>query len=268
MTDLRGAKSATAAAATLRAHPAAASAIASCLNAQAESRPRSTFGKAFGVSPLSEASRGPYVAALGALHVADELAKLGPDWEILHGVPAGERGGVIDHLAIGPAGVFALNVLHQQADTVTVRGDLLAINGVPRPHLALARDLATDAAVNLTRVTGLNVPVRGLIVYVAPQSVSVRDEPDDVGVTSDRTLCKWLATREHVLDAATVAAIADAAAEPSTWRGAAPHRAPGFDGTAFDALRVEVQRAWLARGFWGTALIAAAAIAAVQLFGA
>jgi hypothetical protein len=29
-----------------------------------------------------------------------------------------------------------------------------------------------------------------------------------------------------------------------------------------------VQRAWLARGFWGTALIAAAAIAAVQLFGA
>ncbi|GAA4162775.1 hypothetical protein GCM10022286_22210 [Gryllotalpicola daejeonensis] len=266
MTDLRGANSATAAATSLRAHPAAASAIASCLNAQAESRPRTLVGRTFGTSPLSEASRRPYIEALGELHVADELDKLGAGWVILHDVPCGERGAVIDHLAIGPAGVFAITVAHQQSDAVAVHGELLEINGLARPHLALARDLATEAAVSLTHAAGCNVPVRGLIVFIAPQSLSVRDEPDDVGVASDRSLLKWLAGREQVLDGAMVTAIADAAAEPATWRGAAPRRTPSYDSAAFDALCVEVQRAWLARGFWSTALIAAVAITAVQLF--
>jgi len=268
VTDLRGANSATAAATTLRAQPAAASVIAACLNAQAESRPRTMLGRTFGMSPLCEASRKPYLDALSELRVAEELDRLGSDWVILHGVPSGDRGRVIDHLAIGPAGVFAIDVIHQPADTITVRGDLLAINGLARPHLALARDVATDAAVNLTRVTGINVPVQGLLVFIGPQSLSVRDEPDDVGVTSDRGLTKWLAAREPVLGSAMVSAIADAACEPLTWRGAAIHRAPGFDADAFEALRIDVQRAWLARGFWGTALIAAAAIATAQLLGA
>jgi len=268
VTDLRGATSAAEATAALRERPAAASVIAACLNAQAETRPRSLFSRTFGVSPLSEASRRPYVAALGELHVADELAKLGPEWVILNAVPAGERGQTIDHLAIGPAGVFAIAVVHQPADAVTVRGDLLTINGIPRPHLAASRDVATDAAVSLTHATGRNVPVRGLVVFVAAQSVSVRDAPDDVGVTSDRGVQKWFSGRAQVLEAVDVKAIADAAAEPATWRGVPPHRTPGFDAAAFDALRVDVQRAWLARGFWGTAIIAGAAITAFQLFGA
>lgn len=268
MTELRGGDTATGAAGSLRAHPAAASVIAACLNAQAESRRRSIFGRAFGASPLCEASRQSYLDALSELHVAGELEKLGSGWTILHDVPVGERGEVIDHLAIGPAGVFALEVQHQQADTITVRGDVLTINGIARPHLDRSREIATEAAVNLTRAAGFNVPVQGLIVFVAPQSVSVHDEPDDVGVTSDRAVHRWLADREPRLDPTQVAMIADAAAEPATWRGAVPHRTPGFNADAFDALRVEVQRAWLARGFWGTALIAAAAVAAVQLFGA
>ena len=266
MTDLRGAKSTVEGALSLRSRPAAASVIATCLNAQAESRPRSVIGRVFGASPLSEASRRPFVEALGELHVVDELAKLGPAWEVLHEVPVGERGQVVDHLAIGPAGVFAVEVVHQPADAIAVRGDALTVNGVARPHLALCRDLATDAAVGLTRATGVNVPVRGLIVFVTPGALSVRDEPDDVGVTSDRGVHKWLAGRAHVLDAATVEAITDAAAAPTTWRGAASPRTPGFDAEAFDALRVEVQRAWLARGLWGAAVIAAAAIAALQIF--
>jgi hypothetical protein len=268
VTDLQGATSATGAAAALGARPAAASVIAACLNAQAETPPRSLLGRTFGASPLSEASRRPYVEALGALHVADELAKLGAEWQILNAVPVGERGQVIDHLAIGPAGVFAVAVVHQPADAVTVRGDVLEVNGVARPHLAFSRDLATNAAVSLTRATGLNVPVRGLVVFVAAQSVSVRDAPDDVGVTSDRALQKWFGGRDEVLDAMDVKMIADAAAEPATWRGATARRTPGFDADAFDALRVDVQRAWLARGFWSTALVAAAAVTAFQLFGA
>jgi hypothetical protein len=266
VTDLRGASSLEAT--ELQVRPAAASVIAACLSAQATAPRRSALGRAFGTSVLSDASRKPYVEALGELHVADELSRLGADWVILHDVPVGERGQVIDHLAIGPAGVFAIDIIHQPASWVTVRGDVLAINGAPRPHLIASRDLATDASVDLTLAAGINVPVSGLIVFVAPQSVSVRDAPDDVGVTSDRALQKWLAGRERILDSATVRRIADAAAEPRTWRGALPHRTPGFDAAAFDALRIDVQRAWLARGFWAAVLITAAAIAATQLLGA
>jgi hypothetical protein len=249
----------------LQVRPAAASVIAACLSAQAAAPRRSALGRTFGTSVLSDASRKPYVEALGELHVAGELTRLGRDWVILHDVPVGERGQKIDHLAIGPAGVFAIDVMHQPASWVTVRGDVLSVNGAPRPYLAASRDLATDAAVDLTLATGLNVPVSGLIVFVAPQTVSVRDEPDDVGVTSDRMLQKYLAGRVRVLDSKSVRTIADAAADPHTWRGALPHRTPGFDAAAFDALRIDVQRAWLARGFWAAVLITGAAVAAVQL---
>lgn len=242
--------------------------MAACLSAQAEAPRRSLFGRVFGASPLSEESRRWYVGALGELHVAGELDRLGPSWVVLHAVPVGEHGHIIDHLVIGPGGAFAISVVHHQDCAITVRGDLLAVNGVARPYLAASRDEATDAAVSLTRAAGFSVPVRGLLVFVAPHSVSVRDEPDDVGVTSDRALHKWLTSDELALDEDRVEAIAEAAVEPATWGWAASHlRSPAVDPEEFDALRVDIHRAWLARGFWSCALIGAAAVAAFQFFG-
>ncbi|MBG6212216.1 hypothetical protein RCH23_000129 [Cryobacterium sp. CAN_C3] len=37
------------------------------------------------------------------------LSKLGPEWTVLHAVPVGSGSSDIDHVVIGPAGVFTIN---------------------------------------------------------------------------------------------------------------------------------------------------------------
>ena len=49
------------------------------------------------------------IGADGEEPVAARLAKLGPDWRTIHAVPVGDRGSDIDHVVIGPAGVFTIN---------------------------------------------------------------------------------------------------------------------------------------------------------------
>lgn len=72
-------------------------------------RPRSVVGRAVGLHPLRAGARLPFARAIGARAVAQRLAALGPAWTVLHSVPAG-RGAGIDHLVVGPAGVFAITV--------------------------------------------------------------------------------------------------------------------------------------------------------------
>jgi len=271
VTDLRAAHDAAEGAQRrYEARQPAASAISACLAAQRQAPKRSAWAKLFGFGPLTEQSRKWYSNAIGEEHIADELAKLGPEWVILHAVPVGERGQAVNHLAIGPAGVFTIDAVHQHGSMIEVRRDArssqLYVNGAERPYIAQARNVATDAAVSLTRAVGMNVPVRGLLVAVAPKSLSVRDEPDDVGVASERSVRGWLAGAGRELSAAQIRTIADVAAQASTWRGATfQSRLPSFDPEVFDTLRIQVQRAWFARVVWAGALIAAAAITAVQM---
>jgi hypothetical protein len=270
VTDLRDARSATEGAEpALRAHQPAASVVSACLAAQARTPRRSRLSRIFGANPLNREARTWYAGAVTELRVAAELAKLGPEWVVLHGVPVGERGQIIDHLLIGPAGVFTVGLLRECDGDIEVRGEQLFVNGAARPYIWVSRDAATDASVRLTRATGVNVPVRGLLVAIGAHAVVVHGEPDDVVVTSERAVHKRLAGEAGQLDTAQIAAIADVASSASTWGGdAARRRLPVFDPEAFELLRIDVQRAWAARGFWGAATIAAAVITTMQLVAA
>ncbi len=46
-----------------------------------------------------------------------------PRWRVLHAIPVGERGSDIDHLAIGPAGVFTINAKYHAGAKIWVGGD-------------------------------------------------------------------------------------------------------------------------------------------------
>jgi hypothetical protein len=250
----------------LREHQPAASVVSACLAAQARTPRPSLVKRVFGMSPLNGESRKWYSGAVTELRVADELAKLGPDWVVLHGVPVGERGQTIEHLLIGPAGVFAVGLVHEQDGAIDVHDEQLFVNGAARPHIWMSRDIATEASVRLTRAAGTNVSVQGLLVTLGSRSLTVHSEPDDVGVTSARTLHKRLTGLPGRLDAGQVAALAEVASSAATWHAdAARRRIPIFDQAAFDGLRIDVQRAWAARGFWGAAVVAAAAVVASQI---
>ncbi|MEI2650145.1 MAG: nuclease-related domain-containing protein [Dermatophilaceae bacterium] len=60
--------------------------------------------------------------AWGEQRTAKALKTLPPEWTVLHDLPTGDGGTNIDHLVIGPGGVFLLDSKHWQGQ-VTVVGD-------------------------------------------------------------------------------------------------------------------------------------------------
>jgi len=100
-----------------------------------------------------------------------------------------------------------------------------------------------------------------VIVFVGVRRFTIRERPADVVVLRDWELTRWLARRPVTLGHIEVAAIADAAANPTTW-----HRTPNLepaDITAFTALRNEVDRAQRRRTGWRIGLLLALPVAAL-----
>src|SRR4051812_26505092 len=52
------------------------------------------------------------VGGRGEQLVGAELDRLPTGWRTLHAVPVGDRGSDIDHVVLGPGGVFTINAKH------------------------------------------------------------------------------------------------------------------------------------------------------------
>ena len=61
--------------------------------------------------------------------VAKRLAKLGEEWLVLHSIPVGDKGTDIDHLVMGPGGVFSLNTKNHSGQRVWVHTHAFRVNG-------------------------------------------------------------------------------------------------------------------------------------------
>lgn len=82
------------------------------------------------------------IGADGEAHVGAQLEKLArkdPRWRVLHAVPVGERGSDIDHVVIGPAGVFTINTKNHPGAKVWVGKDQLRVNGHTQPYIRNSR---------------------------------------------------------------------------------------------------------------------------------
>jgi hypothetical protein len=139
-------------------------------------------------------------------------------WRVIHSVPVGTRGSDIDHVVIGPGGVFTLNTKHHPRARISVRGDAMLVNGTRQPYLRNSRHEAERAARLLTAACGFPVEVTGVVVPVNASDVVVKQAPVGVHVVNRRRFGRWLRGRAHVLDAATIEVIYDVARRPSTWR--------------------------------------------------
>lgn len=117
--------------------------------------------------------------AIGERLVAQELRRLvhlDPRWGYLHSIPVGSNGSDIDHLVIGPGGVFALNAKYHQGARIWVGGDTVMVNGVRQPYIRNSRSEAKRVGRLLTQATGFHVAANGLVVPVgavtSPSSLS------------------------------------------------------------------------------------------------
>jgi hypothetical protein len=148
----------------------------------------------------------------------DRLAMRDPRWCVLHSIPVGDRSSDIDHLVIGPGGVFSLNAKHHPGAKIWVGGNTFMVNGVRQPYVRNSRHEAARASHLLTATCGFPVDVTGVVVPVNAGDIIIRKSPADVHVVGRRRLSRWLRRLEPLLDDVTVLAIYEIARRSTTWR--------------------------------------------------
>lgn len=165
------------------------------------------------------------VGADGEETVGGRLEKLAEHgWHVLHSVPVGRRGADIDHVLIGPGGVFTINTKNHPGRQVWVSANAIRVNGRPTDYLRKSRHEADRAEKLLFDATGLPVPVRPVLVFLTGSlipTVTIKRQPADVSVF-DRTVIPGVFRRApRRIDPASVAALFDAARRCTTWTSAA-----------------------------------------------
>lgn len=178
---------------------------------------RTFLARALGVHTEERAWR---VGADGEEKVAAQLAKLvakDPRWRVLHAVPVGENGSDIDHVVIGPGGVFTLNAKHHPGGKVWVAGSTFMVNGQRLPYLRNSRHEAARAGRLLSAAAGLPVTAVGVVVLVGVVDMTVKAAAEGAEIVYRRRLVPWLRRQAETLQPDQVDRIFEAARRSTTW---------------------------------------------------
>lgn len=120
--------------------------------------------------------------AAGEQEVGARLEKLkAKGWHVLHSVPVGTRGSDIDHLLIGPAGVFSINTKNHTGGKVWVGDRAIMVNGKKTRYLRNSRFEGERVSKILTEATGWRIDVIPVLVFLAAD-FTVRSRPPEVAV--------------------------------------------------------------------------------------
>lgn len=160
------------------------------------------------------------IGADGEAAVAARLSRLPDSWRVLHAVPIGSRGSDIDHVVIGPGGVYTVNAKHHPDANVWVGGDTVKVNGRNVPYVRNTQSEVKRAAEALSAAAGFPVFVTGLIAIVGAQKgLTVASQPrsGDVFVVGRKTIDDWLARRGPLFTSEQVDALFDVARKSTTW---------------------------------------------------
>ncbi|MGN8244817.1 nuclease-related domain-containing protein [Cellulomonas soli] len=145
----------------------------------------------------------------------DRLAEEG--WQALHDVPLGRQGTVVEHLLVGPGGIFTICERRHPGQRVCVEGRRIEVDGRPVPYL---RDARLEAA----RVQGLlhasgvaAVTVRGMVVLQGELELSQEPRTQDAVAVSRQDVPAVFRQMPTRLDPDRVAAITAIARQRTTW---------------------------------------------------
>jgi hypothetical protein len=202
----------------LASHRAGAKAREQALALKQAAPVRTFLARALGVHTDERAWR---VGADGEELVAAQLQRLvkkDPRWRFLHAIPVGTKGSDIDHVVVGPGGVFTLNAKHHRGGSVWVRRDTFMVNGQRFPYIRNSRHEASRASRLLTQACGFAVHARGVVVPVGADHLSVKDPPVDVAIVNRMALRDWLRRRPVILTDDQVACAFEAARRSTTWQ--------------------------------------------------
>ena len=158
---------------------------------------------------------------LGEQLVARALEALhGATWRVLHDLVIGSRGANVDHLVIGPSGVFTINTKNVSGPVWVAERALLVAGTKHSEFLPKAVNEAANVSTMLSRAVGAHVDVTPAIVFVDCE-LTVKAMPTDVAVLGIEQLARWLKSRPTVFTSEQVNALGSAAAQPQTWMAGA-----------------------------------------------
>lgn len=172
----------------------------------------------------SRTERADHAAWKEEQKIAAELADLPAGWFVLqsldnecfdHHDPDDLH---VDHVVVGPGGVFTIYVEHQPGAKVWVSEHAVTINGCESNRLRRVRFEARRASGVLTDDCGFNVIVQSVLILIGASTMQTMSHPAEVHVRTEHDLRDWLCRQPPRLNSDMVRTIYDRAlhAEVST----------------------------------------------------
>jgi hypothetical protein len=156
------------------------------------------------------------IGAKGERQVAAKLADLGPKWHALHSIVLSDSGTDLDHLVVGPGGVFCINTKNHPGKKVWVGGNTLMVSGQRQSYVGASRSEAKKISRILTNACGHHVRVDPIVV-IANGDLTVKEQPNEVHVASRRRIRSWILEQPESLSDIEASAIFTAASRNTTW---------------------------------------------------
>jgi hypothetical protein len=158
----------------------------------AELRPRGFQGIAARVLGLRTEATSWEVGAKGERIVDKRLGKLTRDgWQVLSSVMK-RSGADIDHVVIGPPGVFTINTKHHREARIWVGEHAVKVNNVQQRYLPKSRHEAESAARVLGSALGMPIKVTPVLAFVGAASINTRGSLGDVLVAGGEEIDRML----------------------------------------------------------------------------
>ncbi|MBO0843322.1 MAG: NERD domain-containing protein [Nocardioides sp.] len=158
------------------------------------------------------------ISARGEEIVGAVLERLGGrGWKVIHSVPVGWNQADIDHIVIGPGGVFTVNSKHHPKAVVTGTGATVTVDGEEVPYLQKAALEADQAERRLSDALGYHVEVTGIIALVHARSVTVKGQLRGAIMKDVRYLRRWFRGLRPYLSQGQIEEIYGAARRASLW---------------------------------------------------
>jgi hypothetical protein len=172
----------------------------------------------------SRSERAQRAATKVEQRITSELDDLPGGWFVLHSIDIGaieEHPCHLDHVVIGPGGVFTVHIDHQSAAKVWVSEHTVTINGRESDLLRLARFEARRSGSLLSHACGFDVTVQSVLVLIGAATVQTLSRPAEVHVRDEHDIRDWLCRQPVRLAAEAVTAIHERALLSNTWQPSA-----------------------------------------------
>ena len=142
------------------------------------------------------------------------LTSLG--WHVLHAIqwPSGAD---IDHLVVGPSGVFTINAKHHAGARVWVGDHMIRVNNRSTDHLRIAVAEAERVAKVLYHWCGWPVPVQPVIAIVGAANIVLAADAPSAIVADGAHVDKPLMSLPNVIPAHKVSSVYEVVRRKDVW---------------------------------------------------